>query len=207
MRSLEDIMKSHSILEQFPGCETLHTGTDKLVAHNYTVVYEELFENRRNDALNILEIGVAGGWSLKIWEEYFPNAMVYGVDIDEPNFEPEIGKSDRIDMRFFDGTDETLLHENYEDNFFDIIIDDGSHLINHQVLSAAFLWPKLRQGGIYIIEDTQNLRYDKYFSMYPNYKVFDCTSKEYVDKGNIEIGPGHTHNWVAWNSLLYTFRK
>ena len=207
MQTLHDITLKYSVLEVTEGYEKLNTGSDKLVVHNYPVAYEELFEPIREQVKSVLEVGVAGGWSLKIWEEYFPNAMIHCVDIDPDTFQTHIGESPRIDMRFFDGTNEENLHNNFEDNMFDVIIDDGSHLIDHQVLTAAYLWPKLKPGGIFVIEDTQDLRYDKYFTMYPNFKVYDCASQEYIDKGDISHGPPGHENRVAWNSQLYTFRK
>ena len=206
MESLQDITKKYSILTESRG-NRLDSGTDKLVVHNYPVAYDDIFSKVRETATNVVEIGVAGGWSLKVWEEYFPKANIHGIDIDKTFFHPHIADSDRIDMKFYDATDESKIHANFSDESVDIVIDDGSHLLNHQIVSAALFWPKLKEGGIYVIEDTQNLRYDKYFTMYPNYKTYDCCSAHYRSKGDVSLGEGMWKNHVSWNSTLYAFKK
>src|SRR5438067_9360832 len=48
--------------------------------HNYTPTYHHMFGTRRLSVRNVLEIGVNYGPSLRMWEEYFPNADIYGLD-------------------------------------------------------------------------------------------------------------------------------
>ena len=55
-------------------------GTDK-VAHNYTDTYDIAFRELREKPLNILEIGVWKGQSLRTFKEYFPNSKIYAIDI------------------------------------------------------------------------------------------------------------------------------
>ena len=112
MKTLHDITLKYSVLEVTAGYEKLNTGSDKLVVHNYPVAYEEMFEPIRNKVQNVLEVGVAGGWSLKIWEEYFPNATIHGVDIDPDTFQDHIAESDRIKMDFFDAR--RIVYRNFE---------------------------------------------------------------------------------------------
>jgi len=116
--------------------------------HNYVKIYEQYFNKRKNENLNILEIGVAGGKSMKLWEEYFPNSNIYGIDIDKncKQFETE-----RIKIVICDQKDIDKI-KNLNINF-DIIIDDGSHLIEDIVFSFENLINFVNPNSIYIIED------------------------------------------------------
>src|SRR3990172_4410475 len=57
-------------------------GTDKIGKHNYLPVYYDLFKDRRNEVKKVLEIGTAEGASLFMWRDFFPNATIYGAEID-----------------------------------------------------------------------------------------------------------------------------
>lgn len=125
--------------------------TDKSsLRHNYCVAYEEHFEKIRNKSLNILEIGILNGSSLKLWKEYFPNSNIFGIDIN-----PDCKKyeENRIKIEIGDQTDCKFLEEIISKNKFDIIIDDGSHIWDHLVITFEFLFPHLNQNGIYVMED------------------------------------------------------
>ena len=95
------------------------------------------------------------GASLFMWEEYFPNAMIYGLDI-----APETLISiDRIRTRQCDQSSVSQLLEAacWAGGKFDLILDDGSHQVGDQLLTAMTLMPFLREGGLFIIEDVNEL--------------------------------------------------
>jgi hypothetical protein len=141
--------------------------------HHYTRWYDHYFGNRRSRTESLLEIGLcrvdydgrrlsnvgqsnsklkaSDVPSLKMWRDYFPNAMIFGADIDDFT---DI-KLDRIFIHQFDaGNIESLTQFVYTINErFDIIIDDASHLSEHQQVAFSILFPLLRSGGIYVIED------------------------------------------------------
>lgn len=127
-------------------------GTDKASwRHNYTKVYEKYFEPLRNKPLRILEIGVLYGNSLKTWLEYFSNATIIGVDIS-----PQCWQSDNSRCIIVNGNQNdvnflTFLCKVYGP--FDIIIDDGCHMMASQQISMSVLWSALLPGGMYVIED------------------------------------------------------
>jgi hypothetical protein len=85
-----------------------------------------------------------------MWEEYFPNATIHGVDIN-----PECKKyeSGRIKITVADQGNESQLKELEKLGPFDLIVDDGSHFCRHQILSFKTLFPFVKKGGIYVIED------------------------------------------------------
>ena len=102
-------------------------------------LYEKYFEPFRNLEINILEIGIENGDSLRIWREYFPNANICGIDIVKKDFKIEntdILMGDQSDPKFL-----KLLIDKYKN--FDIIIDDGSHQAKHIIKSFKFLLLKI----------------------------------------------------------------
>jgi trans-aconitate methyltransferase len=108
-------------------------GTDKSsLFHNYAVKYDKLLSQFKEQFTNILEIGVYKGNSVRMWEEYFPNAIINGIDID-PNFKKH--ESERIKITIADQGNEVQLKELEKLGSFDFIVDDGSHIYNHQILT------------------------------------------------------------------------
>ena len=114
-------------------------------------LYEKYFTPLRDSKINILEIGVDNGDSLRIWREFFSKANICGIDIDEKNFEikdTDILQGDQSDLNFLKD-----LVKKYKK--FDIIIDDGSHQAKHIITSFNYLFTYLNNNGLYVIEDLQ----------------------------------------------------
>ncbi len=121
-------------------------------------LYEKYFSSLKDSKINILEIGVENGDSLRIWREYFANANICGIDIDKKDF-----KIDNVDIRQGDQSNHTFLLSLINDfKKFDIIIDDGSHQAKHIITSFNFLFPYLSNTGIYVIEDLQTSYFPRY---------------------------------------------
>lgn len=136
-------------------------GTDK-VSHGYTEVYSEYFEQCREDSLKLLEIGVYRGSSIRMWEEYFPNAMIYGIDdgtICTPQTMAGLNSA-RVTTLDCDQSDRKALKPIIEGmGELDIVIDDGLHFQEHQQVSLGVIFPFVKAGGIYFIEDMAPLNY------------------------------------------------
>tara|TARA_R110000851_G_scaffold19832_10_gene60554 strand:+ start:3339 stop:4070 length:732 start_codon:yes stop_codon:yes gene_type:complete len=132
------------------------TETDKW-QHEYTNYYSLWFEPIRYDELKILEIGVYTGASIRMWERYFPNSKIYGVDNGTICSKETMNKlkSDRVITEYIDQSSRESLQEFIDTHGgeFDIILDDGFHYQEHQQVSWGFLFPHLKKGGLYIIED------------------------------------------------------
>lgn len=132
--------------------------SDKAIGgHGYTVYYDKWFAPIRNEVRVILELGIGGenthngGGSLRAWEEYFPNALVYGVDMYDKS------SNDTLRIKTFKGSQDDAEFLNDLISRIgnpDIIIDDASHRSPETVNSFKILFPHLKQGGIYVIEDT-----------------------------------------------------
>lgn len=127
-------------------------GTDKsTVKHGYTLKYQSHFDFFRHDTFTMIEIGVGGGESLRMWEEYFPNANIIGVDILD---DARKNETDRISIEVGDQTDPLFLQsliKKYPNPR--IIIDDGGHTMKQQIVSFEALFNKVCPGGWYVIED------------------------------------------------------
>jgi hypothetical protein len=144
-----------------------HYGSDKGSGwHNYTLIYNELFKSMKNENLAIFEVGLGTnntdvpsnmgpngkpGASLRGWRDYFSNSLVYGADIDKRILFEE----DRIKTFFTDQLNSTIIKEMWEKMpfDFDIIVDDGLHTYHANINFLENSFHKLKENGIYIIED------------------------------------------------------
>lgn len=126
-------------------------GTSADSRHAFTEIYEQFFSSLRNENINLLEIGVFHGASLRTYYDYFPNAKIHAVDI----YDKQQYQNERIVVHKFDQSNAKHLAEFVDtiDTKFDIIIDDGSHHMIDQQISLYYLSKVLKHGGIYIIED------------------------------------------------------
>lgn len=121
-------------------------------------VYENYFKKLKEKEINILEIGVENGDSLRIWRDYFKKANICGLDIKKKNFtinNVEILCGDQSDHKFLDS-----VIEKYKK--FDIIIDDGCHVSKYIINSFEYLFDYLSSDGLYVIEDLQTSYIPRY---------------------------------------------
>ena len=125
-------------------------GTDKELKHKYcSAFYEKTFYDLKDKKLNILEIGIQHGSSLVLWNEYFKNSIVYGID--NSNF-----IKDRLDTY---PIIKTIIQDAYKKELtfnlplFDIIIDDGPHTLESQIKFINNYFKKLNKNGVLFIED------------------------------------------------------
>jgi hypothetical protein len=120
----------------------------------YCDIYDKYLIDMRMNVKKFVEIGIKSGASLKMWEEYFPNATIYGIDIDPSCKKYEGG---RIKCFIGDQNDEDFLLEMKEKiGKYDVLVDDGSHITEHQIKSFNILYENCDENGIYIIEDLRN---------------------------------------------------
>ena len=125
--------------------------------HNYIPVYHRYFKRLRNKEVKFLEIGFYKGASARMWEKYFPNAALYFIDNNNlvPMDQYNKDLSTRSHCYVVDQSSEAELRNfiNQVGGDFDIIVDDGSHISSHVILSFQVLFPHLKPGGIYVVED------------------------------------------------------
>lgn len=145
----------------------LKQGTDKsrhsYKGISYLDIYNKHFEKNRLDVKVFVEIGILNGSSLRMWKEYFPNAIIYGIDIDPrcKSFE-----EDRIKIFIGDQNDDDFLNKiKSEIPSIDILLDDGSHITNHQIKTFNYLYGLINKKGFYVIEDLRN-SYEEFANPY-----------------------------------------
>jgi hypothetical protein len=145
---------------------------DKGTAHTYIDEYEKLLDQYRENS-TVLEIGICRGESLKMWNEYFINSEVYGIDITDIYIKDLINEN-KYNIIIGNASSNDILNQ-LSDLTFNVIIDDGSHLINDQINSFNILKNKMKPNGIYIIEDVNNLdsTIDRYKELHNNIDIID----------------------------------
>jgi hypothetical protein len=124
---------------------------DKVLRHKYHELYPNIFDKFKNEDINLFEIGVCEGKSLKVWKEFYPNCNVFGLDIQREIFNE--------DVKIFKGDQSNindLINVVNQIPKCDIIIDDGSHVPEHQLKTFYYLFENLlKDGGTYVIEDVE----------------------------------------------------
>ena len=130
-----------------------HTGEGILKWSNYGDIYDKHFASFRDQPINILEIGVLRGGSMRMWEKYFPNANIFGIDIDKDCLQYQ---SDRTKIFIGDQSDVSFLR-NVKAKIprVDILIDDGSHRAKDQKATFEEMYYHVRKPGVYLIEDIE----------------------------------------------------
>src|SRR5262245_9451744 len=169
---------------------------------SYFQVYEELFSRFRNTKVTFVEIGIHHGGSLFMWRDYFgPEARIIGIDInplskrwESAGFEIHIG--DQGDPRFWD-------------DFFsrvgdvDVILDDGGHTNQHQIVTVHHCIPHIRNNGMLIIEDTVT----SYLKMFgnPSRYSFINYAKRMIDRINSRSRnlPPSDLAWAVYSMSVY----
>lgn len=163
-------------------------GTDKASLHHYLNYYDSLLGKLREKPISMLEIGVLGGESIRMWASYFthPESRIYGVDIHDRGI---VIEDPRAQIVIGDGTNPNFLYDLTRiTGQLDVILDDGSHFSAHQKDSLRLLWPELKSGGLYIVEDTHSSYH--YPWTIPDEVSFVSSMMDWIHKLN-EHGAGH----------------
>ena len=129
--------------------------------NHYFPAYERHFGRYVNRPMTFLEIGCGQGGSVQMWKRYFgPHAQIVGIDI-QPAFAAY--EDDQIAVRIGDQTDIVFLNS-VLDEFGqpDIVLDDGSHVMEHIAASFSFLYPRMAPDGVYVVEDLHTAYWEEY---------------------------------------------
>lgn len=191
-------------------------GTDKAsLDHNYTEIYEKYFNGITNDVKKILELGIyttqvnnydKSAASLKMWEDYFPNSNVYGLDLidfkfiderhnriktldcnceirDNKDFDLEITNPHLIKIynEFLGGRKGLNEVINSFGTDYDIIIDDGPHTMTGQQKFLGYMFKHLKSGGIFVIEDLHTSNNSQFFHVYNSFPYTEMTTLKMLE--------------------------
>ena len=152
----------------------LKYGTDKNM-NGYTQYYERIFAARQHEPTRLLEIGIGTvipgahssmvgygethylpGASLRAWRDYFdhPESDIHGLDVQA---DTQFTGEPRITTHLVNSMDQAQVEgPEMPQGTWDIIIDDGNHWLESQLVTLSYLWPRVNSGGFYVIEDIIN---------------------------------------------------
>ena len=147
---------------------------------HYFEIYEKYFSKYRGEKINILEIGISHGGSIQLWKKYFgDNVHIFSIDIN-----PDCKKLEEENSTIFIGSqsDPVFLKEVIQLlPAIDIIIDDGGHTMDQQKVSFECLFMKIKEGGLYVVEDTHSSYWYEFHGGYKNPNSFIEYSKNLID--------------------------
>jgi hypothetical protein len=150
--------------------------------NHYFDIYDRHFSRFRGQDVRVLEIGIYSGGSLEMWRDYFgPRSQIYGVDI-QPACKAY--ESDFVKVFIGDQADRNFWkHFKNEAQPIDIVIDDGGHLPEQQIVTFEELLPHLRPGGVYLCEDVQGT-----FNSFASYVYGFAQNLNACEQGLADLG-------------------
>lgn len=116
--------------------------------------YEKHFSKRR-DSKTLLEIGTYRGGSAFLWRDYFPNATISTADL---YYAEALKDQERVIQLIGDAYSDPFI-DSLKDNYYDIIIDDGSHLLHHVEIFVQKYPAKLKHNGVLVVEDIREIEW------------------------------------------------
>jgi FkbM family methyltransferase len=169
--------------------------TDKNTSHSYLQTYHNILQSRRFSSKNILEVGIQRGGSLKLWNDYFINANIYGLDIDiAPEF---IKLYDRIKtFKCSAYSSEAIDIFNKQHIQFDMILDDGPHSLETMIYFLIHHSQLLAPNGILIIEDIPSMDWALLFKKIVGNKLEENSCI-------YDLRP----NKNRWDDIVFTFNN
>lgn len=134
--------------------------TDKNECHSYLPLYQKLLVSKKETAKNVLEIGIYKGGSIKLWNDFFTNANVYGLDLMNINeVWSELKNKEKIKLlTSIDAYNVDFFNANFLDKNmkFDFMLDDGPHSLESMKKFIKLYSQIMTDDGILIIEDVQS---------------------------------------------------
>lgn len=128
---------------------------------HYFPAYERHFARYVNRPVLFLEIGCGSGGSLQLWKRYLgPHARIVGIDVNPRCVAYE---EDQISIRIGNQADTAFLGAVLEEfGAPDVVLDDGSHVMQHVVASFGYLYPRTAPDGVYVVEDLHTAYWNHY---------------------------------------------
>lgn len=168
---------------------------------HYLPVYDRFFAAYKNKPINILEVGVSHGGALEIYSDYFhPESNIVGVDI-----EPLCKSIEGGNIKIFTGSQSDRQFMESIPFEFDIIIDDGSHLQSDIKETFNIMFPKLKTGGLYFVEDLHTAYWADYGGGLRRQGTFIEDTKWMIDdvNGHHVRQPGYPNRYTHQVKGIY----
>lgn len=177
--------------------------SDKNTVHSYLDLYQNLLISKKETALNVLEVGILDGGSIKLWGDFFTNATVYGLDIIHNNDVWDVLKNNSkyVLHTSTDAYNSEIFKTNFLDKNIkcDFMLDDGPHTLESMIQFIKLYSQIMTDDGILIVEDVQEWdwidilkentpdhlkQYIKVYDLRPNKNRYDDIVFT-IDKSNI----------------------
>jgi cephalosporin hydroxylase len=150
---------------------------------HYFDIYHRHFAQFRGKPVVVVEFGVSQGGSLQMWRDYFgEQATIYGIDIDErcailggPGTHILIG--DQENREFLRSVGERT-------GPIDVLIEDGGHTMGQQLATFEEMYPLVKEGGVFLIEDLHTSYWEEYGGGYRRPHTFMRRAKKLTDQLN-----------------------
>ena len=167
--------------------------------NHYFEIYDSYFSRFRGTDVHIVEFGVSHGGALQMWKHYFGGrAKIFGIDInphckelDENQIEIFIG--DQEDREFLRSLKERIPK-------IDILLDDGGHMMNQQIITFEELFPYISENGVYLCEDLHTSYWSEFGGGYRKSDTFIEYSKNFIDY----INAWHSRETSKFNVTEFT---
>ena len=189
-----------------------HSGRPLHKVMHYVAAYERHFGRYVGQPCTFLEIGAGNGGSAQMWKRWFgPRARIVLIDIDPIC---EQFADEQIEVRTGDQSDVVFLQSLVNEfGVFDMILDDGSHMMNHLCATFKFLYPCMAPNGVYMMEDVGTAYWLDYGGGHKRPDTIVEFFKEAVDQLNyVNLSKEHdiardpllatTCCLTAWDSVL-----
>ena len=191
--------------EMYPSYQSFQKSKFLSIKHdNFFPIYEKTFQKYRGKPIVFVEIGIFHGGSLFMWRDYFgKDARIIGIDLDpgakkweEHGFEIWIG--DQSDPKFWQDFFATV-------GSVDIVLDDGGHTNEHQLITTLETLPNINDGGVLLVEDV----YTSYSNDYGNPSRYSFINfcKNVIDIVNSRYGQFSTSSsiitGIVWSTEYF----
>lgn len=159
---------------------------------HYFDIYERHLARFRGKAPVMVEIGVMGGGSLAMWKDYFgPDSRIIGIDI---NPECKAHEDDGIEIVIGGQDDPGVVDAVFAKHpAIDIVLDDGSHRMEHMISSFELMYHRLHPNGVYLVEDTHTCYWDEFGGGLEKEGSFIEFAKQKIDEINAVHTRGALH--------------
>ncbi|MFK7869076.1 MAG: class I SAM-dependent methyltransferase [Roseobacter sp.] len=164
--------------------------------HYFDIYGRELAELQGRD-VNFLEIGVFRGGSIPMWEGFFGRRS----DLTFADIDPDCTRfaTERSKVEIGDQSDPAFLAGLAADHGpFDLVVDDGGHKMDQQITSFQHLWPHVKTGGLYVVEDTHTSYWPGFGGGYREDSSFIEFAKKLVDQ---------MHSWYTDQDEIFPLHQ